>query len=166
MKYIYILLFSVIACSRPHVPQVSTSTYCYLNNNNDTIRVCLFSIMNSTREDYYTWIDFDYKKSSNDSNEIKQFFLKRKGDFSLLSLWSDNVIISSAIIFQVGKDFLKKIGPGDTFKYILYGPCDEYEFEEFKQHVFIKTQKEIESVISFEIPDYASFPESSIALFY
>jgi len=77
-----------------------------------------YAITNTSKDYYYTWIDYSNTMDYSKSELIKRYFFSYHGDFNLMSLLKDNCIILD-FKPEVGKSFLKRINPHDTFRYIV-----------------------------------------------
>lgn len=101
-------------------------TYSQISNPDDiiTLKGAEYSFTNNSDEPYLTWIDFGLsdKTQVSLSESVRNYFFKQKGDFSLYSLYVDNV---TGFYPQnepvIGFSFLKRIKPGEVFRYIVLG---------------------------------------------
>lgn len=118
---------------------VSTDTTEYYDSNDLKYYNINYSITNFSNENYYTWVCFG-KKTDSAKSDIRQYFYKRHGDFSLINLMTDNVFFIEPINACpiIGKTFLKRIAPNSTFTYkILTTDLEQSCYEDW-----IRTVKE------------------------
>lgn len=114
------LLFS--CCNHPdNCMTIESSTSSYRTSTGELFHLTEYVLTNHTENSYYTWIDFDKPNRSSYSKEesIKRFFTKPHGDFSFLSLLTDNVHFDGGFTPEIGYSFIALIPPQKSFSYIV-----------------------------------------------
>ena len=93
---------------------------------------------------------------------ILRYFVNRTGDFSLLSLLTDNVNFSDECLTIIGKTFLKQIDPNTSFKYIVIG--DTTEKIDFEKYIIVEKKATVESLIKVHISGKLLYEQQCIVL--
>lgn len=107
-----------------HAIERVTTDYSYYDMTlEQVIHVQEIEIKNSSSQDFYTWIlDDDFEQITgtvSDDRIINWYFNRLVGDFSFLALMTDNVYYPNGFIPVIGACFLKRISPGESFKYSI-----------------------------------------------
>lgn len=97
-----------------------------------------YTIQNNSQENVISWVD--YLPSFREEDPIIHFFFHRKGDFSIANLLTEDVVFSKESP-TLGKDFLVRIKPGQSFKYLVLNN------ENIRDHIFFYKESDIINVI-------------------
>ena len=108
-----------------------------------------YILNNNSNEDYYTWIDYDRDYAGVDTQGIMYYFLSFHGDFNLISLLTDNVVFYDYMSI-LGKVFLRRIEPGDSFRYVLINRDND----DIRRHIFYISQTQLGFEIINQEPLY------------
>lgn len=141
-----ILLF--IFCS-PHV-KVERNEY-LIRNNDISIHVYEYSIINITDEAIYTWIDYNSPYSGVcNTKAIIRFFYDFHDGLNLATLLTDNVVLKD-FRPKIGVNFIKRLLPQESFKYI------GIDNNEYQKYVFYISDSDLKSIVGAPIRDDALY---------
>lgn len=119
-----------------------------------------YTINNVSEEDYITWVS---PKSVNDKSEqvlLHEFFLSRKGDFSFYDLITERIIPQRK---SIGFSFIKRIGPGESFSYIISKSNNNSSF--YEDRIVIIRKKNVDCFLQgFPIDEDFYYPSSIVLL--
>ena len=118
-------------------------------------------ITNNSSDNIYTWLDLEASTQENNRLELAiRYMFKPFGDFNLCVLLTDNVAFPEKFIPVIGKTFLKRIKPGDSFFYIV----DKRVIDDLQPHIIYITETELASLVGYPINDFVLFSDKSIEL--
>lgn len=106
---------------------------------------CEYKIENRSGDNYYTWVDFNCSTDDDAGQQIRSYFKTVKGDFSLERLLFDNVSFPDGFSSQIGKTFLKKIAPGESFSY--FAETKEIDGSALEKHIFMLKESVLRQMI-------------------
>lgn len=134
--------------------------YCYVGPDPVEYRVITYEIINKSNEPYITFLY--YKPVKNSSQAIWRIFVQPIGEFNLLSMLTDNAVISDEFQSIIKPSFLKIIDPNDSFKYITHSPankdCD------IEKYIYIEKKSVAEQILMTTIPDIVSYIPKEIVI--
>ena len=105
-----------------------------------------YIISNNTDTNYYTWVDYNsyYSKDSIEVN-LRHYLFIFHGDYNLGALLTDNVFFNDGFYPEIGVSFLKEIGPGESFTYLVTG--DKKDRDSFKNHIYFIDESRFLTVV-------------------
>lgn len=140
---------------------IDTISFCYFNGiteQNQTIDN--YQITNNSNEDYLTWVSLVPTNNKSDIELIRDFFKKRKGDFSLMEMIYENLLDEQPI--SIGYSFIKNIAIGETFSYFIAKTDAISTF--YQDRIVVVKRKEVEEYLKMKIDKKYFFELSSIFL--
>jgi hypothetical protein len=163
MKHIGLILLFLFLCIRS-AGQISVDTCAYVCFNEFTkskINIRSVKITNTTKEDYITWISYDYTNLISNEEAIHRYFGKQIGDFSLSFLLYEN-LLNSSLTNRIGTTFMKRIKPGETFEYLIIKKNIHIDF--YERRIILIPLIEIEQYLQKTIPEECFFPFNTLPL--
>lgn len=120
-----------------------------------------YIISNNTDTNYYTWVDYNsyYSKDSIEVNLSHYLFIFH-GDYNLGALLTDNVFFNDGFYPEIGVSFLKEIGPGESFTYLVTG--DIKDRDSFKNHIYFIDESRFLTVVGSVINTEVSYKANEI----
>lgn len=149
--------------SKPIDIKRQTALYQYPN----TYVCCVdYSITNRSSEPYLTWLDFDKQTDSSLSDEklVRNYFLKNKGDFSFLTLMTDNVVFIDGYSPIIGYTFVKQLNPGESFDYYLFSDKKNQFMNDVLLPIITIPKSKVEEVLGIRISDSFLFTPSFVII--
>lgn len=116
-------------------------------------------IENQSQEEDLTWISFEPIGNKSEEHLIRDYFIRRKKDFSFFHIMSDNL---SQDTTSIGFTFIKCIKSGDKFNYNIHKTNKSSSF--YKDRIVIIPKIKVERYFNFQIDEKYFFPENSIFL--
>ena len=160
LSVIFLLLMMPSVCQNHSDILIDKTEYNYVDYTGHEFKVIEYEIQNQSDEPFLTFIIYDFYKDLERS--ILRYFVNRTGDFSLLSLLTDNVIFSDECPAIIGKTFLKQIDPNTSFKYIVIG--DAAENIDFEKYIIVEKKATVESLIKVHISGKLLYEQQCIVL--
>ena len=72
---------------------IDTISFCYYNGITEQTQIIdKYQIINNSSEDYLTWVSLVPTERKTNIALIRDFFVKRKGDFNLIEMITENLI--------------------------------------------------------------------------
>lgn len=155
--FIIILCLSCYGKNREEIHKDRTE-YCYSDSDSIEYRVITYEIKNKSKEPYLTFLY--YKPVNNSSQAIWRFFVQPIGETNILSMLTDNVVISDDFHTLIEPNFLKIIAPNDSFKYIIKGPSNKDI--DIGQYIYVEKKSIAEQILMITIPDTISYGSEEI----
>jgi len=141
-----------------HIDTVSFSYYNGITEQPQTIDN--YQITNNSGEDYLTWVSLVPTNDKSNIELIRDFFKKRKGDFSLIEMIYENLLDEQPI--SIGYSFIKNILAGETFSY--YTAKTDTNSTLYQDKIVVIKRKEVEQYLKMQIEKKYFFQLSSIFL--
>ena len=142
---------------------IETNIYSYQNASCIEYTVYEYTIINDSDIPYITFI-YEGEKYENRDDDISRYFRLIHGDFSLLSLLTDNVVFSSDVAV-VGKLFLKEIKPKSSFKYFFVTKSqDSHRDVDFLQDIYVERLMDIEDLLHVKLIDEVLYDEDEVII--
>lgn len=120
------------------------------------------SITNTSKQSYVTWLSSNAKGVKSNTDVIREFFLKRTGDFNFIEMFYEGLIDHNFISYDI---FLKQIKPNERFKYFLLN-SKLAEDTEICNSVVILPQSTIEATLNFELDENMFSPKDQIVVYH
>jgi hypothetical protein len=134
--------------------------YCYVSSDSLEYRVITYEIKNESKEPYITFLY--YKPVRNSSQAIWRFFVQPIGEFNLLSMLTDNVVIREDPQTVIETNFMKIINPNESFKYIIHIPSNIDG--DIGKYIYIEKKSVAEQMLMVTIPDFISYIPQQIVI--
>lgn len=158
---IHMMLLMMPSVCQNHLDILIDKTeYNYADYTGHEFKVIEYEIQNQSDEPFLTFINYDLHTGL--ERAILRYFVNRTGDFSLLSLLTDNVNFSDECLTIIGKTFLKQIDPNTSFKYIVIG--DTTEKIDFEKYIIVEKKATVESLIKVHISGKLLYEQQCIVL--
>lgn len=143
---------------------IDTISFCYYNGITEQTQIIdKYQIINNSSEDYLTWVSLVPTERKTNIALIRDFFVKRKGDFNLIEMITENLInTDNESICEVGYTFIKNILPGETFSYFI--AKTEARSNLYQGRIVLIKKKEVEQYLKMQIDEKYFFKLSSIFL--
>lgn len=154
------LLMMPSVCQNHSDILIDKAEYNYADYTGHEFKVIEYEIQNQSDEPFLTFINYDLHTGL--ERAILRYFVNRTGDFSLLSLLTDNVNFSDECLTIIGKTFLKQIDPNTSFKYIVIG--DTTEKIDFEKYIIVEKKATVESLIKVHISGKLLYKQQCIVL--
>lgn len=154
------LLMMPSVCQNHSDILIDKTEYNYADYTGHEFKVIEYEIQNQSDEPFLTFINYDLHTGL--ERAILRYFVNRTGDFSLLSLLTDNVNFSDECLTIIGKTFLKQIDPNTSFKYIVIG--DTTEKIDFEKYIIVEKKATVESLIKVHISGKLLYEQQCIVL--
>lgn len=154
------LLMMPSVCQNHSDILIDKTEYNYADYTGHEFKVIEYEIHNQSDEPFLTFINYDLHTGL--ERAILRYFVNRTGDFSLLSLLTDNVNFSDECLTIIGKTFLKQIDPNTSFKYIVIG--DTTEKIDFEKYIIVEKKATVESLIKVHISGKLLYEQQCIVL--
>ena len=154
------LLMMPSVCQNHSDILIDKTEYNYADYTGHEFKVIEYEIQNQSDEPFLTFINYDLHIGL--ERAILRYFVNRTGDFSLLSLLTDNVNFSDECLTIIGKTFLKQIDPNTSFKYIVIG--DTTEKIDFEKYIIVEKKATVESLIKVHISGKLLYEQQCIVL--
>jgi hypothetical protein len=140
---------------------IDTVSFSYYNGITGQLQIIdNYQITNNSNEEYLTWISLVSTNNKSNIELIRDFFKKRKGDFSWLELLYENLLEEQPI--SIGYSFIKNITAGKTFSYII--AKSDTNSTLYKDRIVVISKKEVEQYLKMQIAEKYFFQLSSIFL--
>ncbi len=170
LLFAFLLLFGKILCA-----QNNLSSKIYENSYwIDSLRFyCVTAeYKNTSRNDMFLWFSKDESFSSltNGRALFPHYIFKLHNDFSLFNLLSERVLDDATT--SVFETFLKRMGPGETFKTVIFG---EYKNDStnitrskkfLTKNVYYVEFPEVLKIADFKALSFDYFRDSSLIIPY
>lgn len=141
---------------------IDTLTYTYKNElTHKTQIVESYELSNKSGENYLTWVALENTSGVSDEKLIRDYFFKRKGDFTLFQLMTEN-LIDPVDLFYVGFTFLKKIAPGNSFTYQIIKDYPDSNL--YKDRIVVVKESDVERYLSIKIEDRYLYQSADLVL--
>lgn len=163
MIYIFLLafLFCTVDLNAQCQIHIDTVSFSYYNGITGQLQIIdNYQITNNSNEEYLTWISLVSTNNKSNIELIRDFFKKRKGDFSWLELLYENLLEEQPI--SIGYSFIKNITAGKTFSYII--AKSDTNSTLYKDRIVVISKKEVEQYLKMQIAEKYFFQLSSIFL--
>ena len=163
IKYIVfsIFLLYVMALNAQYPIHIDTTSFCYFNGiTEQNQRIDNYKIINNSSEDYLTWVSLVPTNNKSNIELIRDFFMKRKGDFTLMEMIYENLLDEEPI--SIGYSFIKNIAIGETFSYFIAETDTISKF--YQNRIVVVRRKEVEEYLKMKIDKNCFFKLSSIIL--
>ena len=128
-----------------------------------------FSFTNESNKNYVLWIEKDNISSLSESEKIKRyFFVRRKGDFSLMGLiWDGNI---GSFVPELFYNFMKIIKPSEQFivSILVKGDIND-EIEKInllEKQIQIVDAKKIKGFTIDASTEYFNYKSNNITILY
>lgn len=162
---IYIFLSAFLFCTMDLNAQcqihIDTVSFCYFNGiTAQTQIIDNYQIINNSNEDYLTWVSLIPTNNKSNIELIRDFFKKRKGDFSLMEMIYENLLDEQPI--SIGYSFIKNIAAGETFSYCIAKTDTNSTL--YQDRIVIVRRKEVEKYLKMQIEKKYFFQLTSIFL--
>lgn len=162
---IYIFLSAFLFCTMDLNAQcqihIDTVSFCYFNGiTAQTQIIDNYQITNNSNEDYLTWVSLIPTNNKSNIELIRDFFKKRKGDFSLIEMIYENLLDEQPI--SIGYSFIKNIAAGETFSYFIAKTDTNSTL--YQDRIVIIRRKEVEKYLKMQIEKKYFFQLTSIFL--
>lgn len=154
------LLMMPSVCQNHSDILIDKTEYNYADYTGHEFKVIEYEIQNQSDEPFLTFINYDLHTGL--ERAILRYFVNRTGDFSLLSLLTDNINFSDECLTIIGKTFLKQIDPNTSFKYIVIG--DTTEKIDFEKYIIVEKKATVESLIKVHISGKLLYEQQCIVL--
>ena len=143
---------------------IDTISFCYYNGiTEQSLTIENYQITNNSNEDYLTWVSLVPTERKTNIALIRDFFVKRKGDFNLIEMITENLInTDNESICEVGYTFIKNILPGETFSYFIAKTDTKSNL--YQRRIVLIKKKEVEQYLKMQIDEKYFFKLSSIFL--
>ena len=138
--------------------KVQIESYSYINEFSGSKNTFIeYNITNKSDEPYFTWVDFN-NHNTKGWEKIYRYFFTFYDDMNLATLMTDNVVrISDEII--LGKTFIKRLSPGESFKYIV---VNEKENSDFSKSIVIEKVSSVSKIIGFNVPESFEYDKTEL----
>ncbi len=152
-SFLILLLFSVEIQSQIFIDTI-TSNYCqYVEeiHNTEYYKIVEYEILNSSDDDYLTWVSSCSIKNKSESEIVREFFVSNKGDFNYFSLISDNLLNSVVPKDIIGFTFIKRISKGEKFSYHIIKSNSSCAF--YSDRIVIIKRERVEEYIKMKLEE-------------
>lgn len=142
---------------------IDTLSYSYLNEltqKEQSVIGC--NISNKSSENYFTWVASEKIIGVSNEKLIRDYFFKVKGDFSFFQLMVETIDESVLSKTYIGRTFLKKIAPNESFTYQILK--DNPDSDLYKDKIVLIKESELYQYMQLEIQEKYLFRFSSIVL--
>lgn len=132
----------------------------YFTNNNDSVYFATFEFVNTGNSDIVIWI------GENQNQDEKQYFLKRKKDFSLSELIYQRLLSADEMI--IGQSFLKKLKPLEKLRFHVFlneDKSEQAQITKFENLVKSSQFSDILMKYKFDIEFFPSYQGNDIIIF-
>ncbi len=154
-------LFCIIDLSAQSQIHIDTVSFRYYNEiTSQTQIIDNYQITNNTNEEYLTWVSLVPTNNKSNIELIRDFFKKRKGDFSLMEMMYEKLLDEQPI--SIGYSFIKNIAVGETFSYFIAKTDPISMF--YQDRIVVIKRKEVEQYMKMDIEKKYFFQLASIFL--
>jgi hypothetical protein len=163
MKANIVILLLVLCCLKLNAQdtlQINQTSLNYFDGV--TEKECYIDkvlIINRSSEDYFTWISIVPIKNKSNSELIRDYFLKRKGDFNLLEMMYENLLCDKQ---DIGYSFIKNIASGSSFLYCISKKKLYSTF--YRDRLVFISKKEVERCLRQSLKELHFYPYTDIFL--
>lgn len=88
-------------------------------------------------------------------------FYAPHGDLNLATLMTDNVIRTSREVI-IGATFIKRLKPGESFKYIV---VNEKDNDDFSKNIIVEKVSYVSKTIGFNVPESFEYDKTELVVF-
>ncbi len=145
------------------------SSYSYIDYlTNEPFIVSSYTIYNNSREPWLTWIDYNHIRKDADDNDrtILRYFVRNSGDYSLMSLMTDEILGFDNESPLIGRFFLAQINPKKSFTYTFLFPGSIPETSVIKQEdIIVERKKKVVEIIGIPIKPEYLFNHDNIVIY-
>lgn len=160
----YIFLSAFLFCtitSNAQCVHIDTVSFRYYNGiTSQTQIIDNYQITNSTNEEYLTWVSLVPTNNKSNIELIRDFFKKRKGDFSLMEMMYEKLLDEQPI--SIGYSFIKNVAAGETFSYFIAKTDPISTF--YQDRIVVIRRREVEQYLKIDIEKKYFFQLTSIFL--
>lgn len=159
----YILMMLTMICQLLQARDIKMNieSYHYIKSTNgETITIVEYQLTNRSDEPYFTWIDFNNHNEKRDK-KIHRYFYAPHGDLNLATLMTDNVIRTSREVI-IGATFIKRLKPGESFKYIV---VNEKDNDDFSKNIIVEKVSYVSKTIGFNVPESFEYDNTELVVF-
>lgn len=141
--------------------KMDIESYHYINSTNgEIINIIEYQMTNQSDEPYFTWLDFN-NHNEKGKRKIHRYFYAHHGDLNLATLMTDNVMQTSREVI-IGKTFIKRLKPGESFKYIVVNKKDN---DDFSKNIIAEKVSYVSKIIGFSIPESFEYNKTELVVF-
>lgn len=165
MLVICILLSLFVCDDNPKSPIcIEKDEYVYMDYSHRIYKVREYSIVNKSNDTpYITFIKLG-DNNTNSDNVILRYFNSSHGEFNLMTLLTDNVVLVEFMPI-IGETFLKEISPNSEFKYIVVEQLhDNNKLTVSDEDIFVFKKTYVEELIKIDLDDHILFPDDEIVM--
>ena len=119
-----------------------------------------YLITNKSEEPYFTWVDFS-NHNTTARKRIYRYFFASHEDLNLAALMTDNVVRTSKEVI-IGKTFIKRLKPGESFKYIV---MKEKGNDDFGKNIIVEKVSYVSKIIGFNVPESFEYDKNELIVF-
>lgn len=157
-----VTMFFLTACTSVYCQEkinIKAYSYEYQNEQLKDVEIYCLEIDNDSTDNYVTWISSEPVEGLSDEQLIRNYFFKRKGDFSLASLIYEGLKPSGNV--SIDLDFIKSIGGNELFTY--YVPA-RFNVNFYRERIVLLKRGIVEDYIEMKIPDDIFWQKNAIIL--
>lgn len=159
----YILIMLMMMCQLHTTKDIKLhiESYSYVNYfSGEKITFTEYLITNKSEEPYFTWVDFS-NHNTTVREKIYRYFFASHDDLNLAALMTDNVVRTSREV-TIGKTFIKRLEPGESFKYIVAKDKDN---DDFSKNIIVEKVSYVSKIIGFNVPESFEYDKNELIVF-
>ena len=157
--FIVVILLSIII-DNPAAFTTATREIVTRDSNGRAFVTTEYVIHNTGTSPCYTWLYFaDQTPEVNRDKLIGRYWSRLIGDFRMFTLFFDNTVIGKVPAY-IGAAFLKEIGAGETFKYIVPDKQDPG----FWRYIYCLSAEEMRLKIGLPVNEEGLYPDEYIII--